>query len=142
MVARKPVFRLTPPRVPEAALHQQIARALSSEIAAPGKISMHGVVWWSIDIANYGGKTPGLRITRGIIPGVPDMQIVYRGQSYFVELKAPDGQLSGAQREFAHAIVLAGCPFGAARSVEEVLELLDCWEIPRQRRLRIADKRV
>lgn len=133
-------FRLTPPRVPEAALHQQIARVLSVELAAPGRISAHGVCWFSIDIANYGGTTPGLRTSRGIVAGIPDSVVLYRGIAHWIELKAQGGMLSEAQREVGAGILLSGCHFGVARSVEEVLDLLDCWEIPRSRRLRIAGK--
>lgn len=135
-------FRLTPPRVPEAALHQQIARVLSVEIAPPGKISLHYAMWWSVDMAAYAGKAPGLRTARGCIAGVPDMQVVYRGRAHFIELKARDGRLSLAQREFAAGAELAGACCGVARSVEEVLELLDCWQIPRAMRLRIAGKQA
>lgn len=141
MVARKSVFRLTPPRIPEAALHQQIAAALTREIAPPRRVSPQGVVWWSVDIANYGGTTPGLRTSRGVVAGVADMQVLYRGVGHFIELKAQDGHLSDAQCEFGAAVMLAGAHFGVARSVEEVLGLLDCWEIPRQRRLLIAEEK-
>lgn len=133
-------FRLTPPRIPEAALHQQIARVLSVEIAAPGRISNQGATWFSIDIANYGGSTPGLRTSRGVVAGIPDLVILYRGVAHWIELKAVDGFLSEVQRTVAASILLAHSHFGVARSVEEVLELLDCWEIPRSKRLRIAGK--
>lgn len=132
--------RIKEPRIPEAVLHAQIARVLAIELAPPGKISAQGATWWSQDIANYGGTTPGLRTTRGVIAGVPDCLVLYRGRGHFIELKAPDGRLSVAQQDVGAAILLAGAHFGVARSIEEVLELLDCWEIPRARRLRIAGK--
>jgi hypothetical protein len=128
-------FTLTAPVVREPVLHKQIADVLRWEIGPPGRVSRHGVTWWSIDMANYGGVAPGLRTGRGCIAGVPDLQVLWRGCAYFVELKARDGVLSVMQQTVATTLELVGCRFGVARDVDEVMELLDVWQIPREHRI-------
>lgn len=128
-------FQLKAPMVREPQLHRQIADVLRFELGPPGRVSRHGVCWWSVDMASYGGVAPGLRTGRGCIAGIPDMQLIYRGRAYFIELKAVDGVLSPAQQAVATALASCDVPFGVARDVDEVLQLLDGWEIPRERRV-------
>lgn len=128
-------FKLTVPRVPEFTLHRQIADAFRLEIAAPGRLSARGVCWWSVDFANYGGSTPGLRVARGIVAGIPDMFVLYNGTAHFLEIKADDGELSLAQRDVGTAILCAGGRFGLVRNASEALACLDRWDIPRAHRL-------
>lgn len=130
--ARAPRFKLKPPRVAEFTLHRQIADVLRVELGPAGRISRRGVAWWSVDIAAYGGAVPGLRTTRGIIAGVPDVIVLYRGRAYFVEVKANDGMLSNAQQDVAFTILSAGFDYGIARDAQEMLQLLDGWSIPRR----------
>jgi hypothetical protein len=77
---------------PEHPLQKQIADALRLEIAPPGKVSRDGVVWWSVDHASYAGTAPGARIGRGIIAGVPDLFVLFRGIAHMVEIKAQDAR--------------------------------------------------
>jgi hypothetical protein len=77
-------------RVAEHPLQKQIADALRFEIAPPGKVSRDGVVWWSIDHANYGGKVPGIRLGRGLIAGIPDLFVLHCGVAHMIEIKAKD----------------------------------------------------
>lgn len=128
-------FRLTPPVVREHPLQKQIADVFRLEIAAPGKVSKDGVVWWSIDHANYAGEVPGVRVSRGIIAGIADTFILHRGRSHFIEIKADDGELSAAQRSVATAVLVAGGRVGIARDASEALMCLDEWDIPRNRRV-------
>lgn len=130
---RKKPFRLTAPVIREPEIHKQVADILRLEIAAPGHVSPQGVVWWSVDIAAYAGTVPGLRTARGVIAGIPDIVILYRGRSFFVELKASDGLLSPAQERVGTAILLADGCFAVARSASEMILLLDAWGIPRRR---------
>lgn len=134
--AKKVSFRLTAPRVPELALHQQIAQVLSKEIAAPGRMSRHGAYWFSVDIAAYAGSAPGIRTSRGVIAGIPDIHVHYLGRVYLLEVKAADGVLSEAQQGFFATSTWCGVPIAAVRSAAEVLQVLDQWEVPRAHRLR------
>ena len=131
-------FRLTSPRVPESALHTQIADAFRLEIAPAGRVSPQGVCWFSVDIAAYSGVAPGLRTRRGVVAGIPDMVVLYEGRAYWIEVKAHDGILSEVQRTVAVAILTADCGYGIARDMAEAVQLLDSWRIPRQHRVTIT----
>jgi hypothetical protein len=136
-VARK--YRLTPPVVAEHPLQAQLAKVLRLEIGPPGKVSAAGVVWYSIDHANYAGEVPGVRIARGIIAGILDTFVLYRGTAHFIEIKteAPDAELSEHQRSVGTALLAAGGRVGVARDAAELLGCLDAWAIPRARRVRL-----
>lgn len=131
-------FRLQAPRVPELPIHQQIADVLRLELAAPGKVSRHGVVWYSIDMASYEGTAPGIRTSRGCIAGVPDIFILYRGFAHHIEVKATDGVVSLEQQSVATAILIGRGKYGVARNADEALALLDTWSVPRNRRVQTA----
>lgn len=133
---KRAAFKLTAPIVREPVLHKQIADAFRLELAAPGRISKAGVVFWSVDIAAYSGSVPGIRTSRGIIAGIPDMIVLYRGQAFFIEIKADDGLLSPAQCNVGAAILASAAHYGIARSATEALALLDAWGVPRAGRLR------
>lgn len=60
----------------------------------------------------------------GTLPGVPDVQVVYRGVAYFVELKTQFGRLSAEQREVHLRLAAAGAKTAVCRSVLEVEEYL------------------
>jgi hypothetical protein len=135
-MARRAVFKLTAPVVREPMLHKQIADSLRIEIAPPGRVSLHGVTWWSVDMAAYAGTVPGIRTGRGCIAGVPDMIVLYRGTAFFLEVKALDGVLSSAQQTVGIAILMTGAHYGVVRNASEAIALLDEWEIPRAHRIR------
>ena len=124
--------------MPEHPIHRQVAATLRLELAPPGRVSRFGVVWWSIDIADYGGEVPGTRIARGVVAGIPDTFVLWRGLAHMIELKADDGELSDAQRSIAAAVLASGGRVGVARDATETLACLDQWQIPRNRRVRIA----
>jgi hypothetical protein len=135
--SRRP-YRLTAPVVREHPLQAQIARVLAIEIAPAGKVSKAGVVWWSIDHANYAGEVPGVRIGRGIIAGIPDLFVLWRGLAHLIEIKAEDGELTDAQRSVIAASTCAGVRCAVVRDWIEVLACLDQWDIPRKRCVREA----
>jgi hypothetical protein len=131
---KRPRFKLTAPATREHPLQKQIADVLRIEIAPPGKVSKSGVVWWSADIADYGGSVPGVRVGRGLIAGVPDVFVLWRGLAHFLEIKTEAGELSPAQQSVGTALLVAGGRIGVARDAAEVLACLDSWAIPRARR--------
>ena len=126
-------FRLKAPVQGEFSMQRQCTDVMRLEIAREGHVSRDGVVWFSIDQANFAG-VPGTRIARGICAGVPDVAVLWRGAAHWIELKTDTGVMSDAQREVCTALLWAGCHFGVARSAEDVLGLLDCWGIPRNHR--------
>ena len=135
VAARARPFVLKAPIVREHPIQQQIASVLSIEIAPPGKISKVGVVWWSIDMANYAGEVPGVRIGRGIIAGIPDLFVLHLGYAHLIEVKAEDGELSDAQRSVMSAVMAGRGKVAVARNAWEVLDILDNWNIPRAKRV-------
>jgi hypothetical protein len=134
--AAKPRFRLTAPVVLEHPLQKTICDVLRLEIAPAGKVSLDGVCWWGVDHANFAGEIPGIRIGRGIIAGIPDLFLLHRGRSFFIEIKSETGQLSPAQMSVGAAIMAAGGQIGVVTTVESVLACLDEWKIPRAHRVR------
>src|ERR1700751_5264122 len=103
-----PAYRLTAPIVREHPRQAEIARVLTIEIAPAGKVSRDGVVWFAIDHANYAGEVPGVRIGRGIIPGIPDLFLLHRGRAFVIEIKTEDGALSDPQQSVLAALFAGG----------------------------------
>ncbi len=60
----------------------------------------------------------------GTLPGVPDLCVIYRGKSIFIELKTKTGRLSDAQRDVHMRLAAAGAVVAVCRSVVEVEEFL------------------
>lgn len=136
--AAKPRFKLRPVVVAEHPLQRQIADALRIEIAPAGRVSTHGVVWWAVDAANYGGAVPGTRMARGLCAGVADLFLLHCGKAHFIEIKTDIGVLSDAQRSVCAAVIASGGQVGVVRDAAEVMACLDEWQIPRARRIREA----
>lgn len=71
-----------------------------------------------------GGKRHAREAARmkglGVVAGMPDIGICYRGRAMFVELKAPRGVVSAAQRETIRKLTYCGAPVMLCRSVEDV----------------------
>lgn len=136
---RVPRLRLTVPPPLEHAMQATVCRLLAIEVCAPGKLSPQGVTWWAIDAADFGGSVPGTRIGRGLVAGCPDLFLLFRGRSYFIELKRPGtGVMSGPQQWLLPVLAAAGSCIGVARDEREVLALLDEWKIPRAHRTTLA----
>jgi len=138
MTSAKVPYRLRAPVVPEHPIQKQIADTLRIELAPAGKVSKAGVVWFSVDHANYAGEVPGVRLGRGLVSGLADIFVVWAGCAHFIEIKTEDGQLSDAQRAVSAAFLMAGGRFGVVRNATEALALLDAWRIPRARRVKVA----
>lgn len=71
----------------------------------------------------------------GVLAGVPDLIIGYGGRGFGIELKTDKTDLSAAQREMHHTMRAAGWRVEVARSVDEVVRILDEFGIP----LRLAE---
>lgn len=131
-------FKLTAPVVLEHPRQKQICDVLTLEIARPGRVSQHGVVWYAIDHANFAGEVPGVRVERGIIAGILDTFVLYRGQTHLIEVKTDTGVLSDHQMWMIAACTAAGAKIGVVRDAMETLVCLDTWGVPRANRIRIG----
>jgi hypothetical protein len=127
-------FRLEdlPPPL-EHAVQAVLCRLLAVEIAPPGRLSAAGVCWICIDHAQI---IPRSMQDRGVIPGVPDMLIMFRGKHFWIEIKrdGPMALLSLEQQALIPVLIGAGDRVGLVRNAEELLALLDGWGIPRANR--------
>jgi len=81
------------------------------------------------------GKEYG-RINRlkkmGLTPGVSDLEIVYKGSAYFLEVKRPGragSRLSESQNIFMKNSSAAGARYAIVRSVDDVIDALRIWRI-------------
>lgn len=140
MSARRRPFRLTAPVVPEHSIQRAMADTLRIEIGPPGRLSRLGVCWYAVDLANYAGEVPGVRVGRGMVSGVPDFFFLYRGRAFFLEVKTIEGELTDAQQSVTAALLCSGGRVGVARDVDEMLICLDVWELPRARLIKIEER--
>ena len=130
-------YGLLAPVVPEHAEQRTIAKVLRLEIGPEAKPSEHGVTWFCIDHANNHDQVPGIRVGRGIPPGIFDMVVLYQGRAFWIELKSRDGVLSDPQRSMAATLLLSGCRIGVACDSNDVLRCLEEWGIPRKRVIKV-----
>jgi len=131
-------LRLTAvPEPLEHATQRAICRTLGYEIAPPGRISADGVCWLAIDHAQI---VPRSMQDRGVIPGIPDVLILWRGAHFWIEIKryGPAAVLSPEQQALIPHLIGAGDKVGLVRDVGETLLLLDAWSIPRRRRVTVT----
>jgi VRR-NUC domain len=67
----------------------------------------------------------------GVLAGVPDLAVVAPGgRIFFIEVKAPGGYLSAAQRAMHGRLVALGTAAATVRPVDEAREALAHWGIP------------
>jgi len=60
----------------------------------------------------------------GMVPGMPDICILYRGQVYFVEVKSATGKLSSRQQKVHNWLNELDVPVEIVRSIEDVENFL------------------
>jgi hypothetical protein len=138
MSGRRGQYVLVSEEMSEHAEQRTMNKVLTMEVARAGHISPQGVVWFSLDQSNSHDTIPAIRVGRGICAGVPDVLFLFQGRAYWCELKSRDGVVSDPQRSMAASLLLAGCRIGIACSAEEVLALLDQWQIPRRKLIKAA----
>jgi hypothetical protein len=75
-----------------------------------------------------GGKRPTREAARlkslGVLAGIPDLCIIWRGTVIFLELKAQRGSLKQVQRDVHHRLLFCGVPVWTIRQVEQAEYLL------------------
>lgn len=109
---------------PEEALHRAVAHFL--RVALPPEAVWH-------HSPNGGGRSKaeaGIFKAMGTRPGWPDIEVVYCGFVYFIELKAPGGRLSANQKTCHTSLRGAGTHIAICHRVEEVEGTLRGWGVP------------
>jgi VRR-NUC domain len=110
---------------------QGIQRAVFEHLAwrrAPGVFAFHP--------ANGGWRSrTEAAILRGlgVVAGVPDVILVRNGKAYALELKAPGGRLSDAQRQAHDALRAAGAEVATAVGLDDAVAQLEGWGLLRGR---------
>ena len=104
---------------PEETLHRAIVAHLRARLPRP---------WFAYHIPNggYRSKSEGGRFkAMGVMPGLPDITIKGPDRAeYCLEVKAPRGSLSPAQRDAIAALAACGIETRVVRSLDEALEAL------------------
>ncbi|MEL7058643.1 MAG: VRR-NUC domain-containing protein [Acidobacteriota bacterium] len=89
--------------------------------------------WIYYHVPNGGGRSraeAGALRAQGVLAGVPDLQVVgATGRTYYVELKAERGRLSPAQDAFRVRCARLAIPWRLARSLDQVKEALETWQL-------------
>lgn len=65
----------------------------------------------------------------GTKAGWPDIEIIWQGQFYGLEIKAPGGRQSPAQKDIERAIKQSGGHYAVVRSVDEASKILQSWKV-------------
>ena len=86
---------------------------------------------------HHAGAASGARIGRGIVAGVPDPFVLFRGLAHMIEVKTPAGGLSDPQQSVMAAVLAGGGRVGVVRNAANVLACLDARGIPRARRMAV-----
>ena len=91
-----------------------------------------GVVWWHTPNGGKRSKREGAELKRqGVLAGVSDLILLHDGNFFALELKAPKGRPSDAQREFLNGVNDAGGYSAYAVGVDRAIEVLKAWELIR-----------
>ncbi len=122
---------------PEERLHLDVARFLNAVLRPP-------VFWTSIDhgAGKLSARAAGMAKARGVKAGIPDVLIFAPGPHYGttvigIELKAPKGSLSPAQKDTQGEMMMAGVRCRLARSIDHVEDLLKASGIPLHGRIQM-----
>jgi hypothetical protein len=116
------------PSSPEYQLHKQVAQYLA--VALPDNC-------FFTTIGHGGGGRVRGAMLKGLhlVPGVPDILILFTGRAIFLELKTATGRLSESQKAVHNKITLCGHVVTTCRSLDEVIDRLIVFGIPLKDRI-------
>jgi hypothetical protein len=106
---------------------QQIQRALAEHL----RLRAHKDVFW-FACENGGARSAiegAILKACGIKRGVPDLILIRAGRCHGLELKAPGGRLSDAQRIAHDEMRAAGAEVAVAVGIDEALAQLERWQL-------------
>lgn len=113
----------------ESQLQAQIANFLS--VALPVDARFHH----SPGEGKRGWRSQAALKASGFTTGWPDIEIIWRGSVYFLELKSGRGRVSPAQVKCHDGLIAAGAPVAVVRSLEEAASQIREWGIPLRAKL-------
>lgn len=92
--------------------------------------------------AGGGGRVRGAKLKRaGLQAGWPDLQLVFKGRYYGIEVKTPIGKLSTAQSHIHQRLEESGCKVAVVRSVNDALEKVFDWGLARKHKQTVESSR-
>lgn len=74
----------------------------------------------------------------GVVAGVPDICIVWRGRVFFIEMKAARGTLRRHQKEMIARLEAAGATCAVARGLDAAIAQLEAWGLLTSQRMERA----
>lgn len=108
----------------EGPIHRAILQLL--DLALPGDAIYHH----SPNELDMAGPEAARQIAKarklGTKAGWPDIEIIWQGRAYFLEVKA-DSRQSDAQKDIQRDLVRAGASYAVVRSVTEAEAILKSW---------------
>jgi hypothetical protein len=105
---------------------QRAARQLLT-VALP----RHEALFFHVPNGGYRAlATAGRLKAEGVVPGVADFIVIWKGRALAIELKACKGRLSKAQQNWGDAFTLAGGCYAVCRSLGDVGAFLDAAGVP------------
>lgn len=108
---------------PEAKLHRAIVQHVKL-------LSFNDVLWLHPPNAGIrSGIEAGYLKSLGLLPGAADLLFWRGGKSYAMEIKAPGGRLSPAQKEFAERFIEAGGAYTTVSNIEQAITVLRTWRL-------------
>lgn len=106
---------------------------LQMEIVEMLKTKLKRDVFYTAFPAGGGGRVRGAKLKKaGLQAGWPDIQLIYKGRFYGLEIKTPIGRLSPAQIDLHKKLTGSGCLIAVVRSVSETLEKVIDWGLARK----------
>lgn len=112
---------------PEEALQRACVDILTRFVPPPPK----GPAWTAINpVAAKSKAVAGKSKAMGLRKGWPDLEMLFRGASIYVEFKAEKGRVDPSQIAVHEEIVAAGGTVLVVRTVDEFLNVLSAQEIP------------
>lgn len=108
----------------EEQLHKSVLQFLRLALPADA------VVQHSMNEGRRGFKAQAWLKASGVVAGWPDLQIVWEGHAYFLELKSAKGYLSAPQKACHALLHRAGAAVATVRSLEETHTALTNFGIP------------
>lgn len=110
---------------PERALQRAILAELAVRLPL-GAVVFHVPNQDATKSAAYGRA----KVRDGVLPGFPDLGLIYQGRIYGLEVKAPDGRLNDNQIAAHPRLRAAGCEIEVVYSVADALDALAGWGVP------------
>ena len=113
-------------RRPEQEIQRQVFAHIKAR-AYPGVFAFH------IPNGVHSSVRTGLAMkAAGLVAGVPDICVIHRATSHFLELKAGRNKPTHQQKHVMDMLELAGARVAVAHSLDEALYTLECWGILRR----------